>query len=50
MQAGDVQASAGVLADNRLATPNREALKMCRKQAVRAKKVVCCTIEVEKKV
>ncbi len=46
MRAGDAQAFAGVLAGNRLATANREALEACRKQAVKAGKAVRCAIEV----
>jgi len=47
MRAGDPQAFAGVLAGNRLAAGNREALEACRRQAVRAKKAVRCAIEIE---
>jgi len=46
MHAGDAQAFAGVLAGNRLATANREALEVCRKQAAKAKEAVRCTIKV----
>ncbi|WP_267382416.1 MULTISPECIES: DUF6118 family protein [unclassified Sphingomonas] len=46
MKAGDAQAFAGVLANNRLAVSNREALKACRKQAAKARKAVRCTIQV----
>ena len=40
-------AFAGVLAGNRLAVANRDALDACRKQAGKAKKAVRCTVQVE---
>ncbi|MBI0477166.1 hypothetical protein D9601_17605 [Sphingomonas sp. MA1305] len=46
MKAGDPLAFAGVRADNRLATANRETLEACRKQAAKVKKTMRCTIEV----
>lgn len=46
MRAGDAQAFAGVLAGNRLATVNRDALEACRRQAAKARKAVRCAIEV----
>ena len=46
MKAGDPQAFAGVLAGNRLATVNRDALKACSRQAAKAGKAVSCVIEV----
>lgn len=47
MRAADASAFAGVLAGNRLASGNREALEACRRRAARAKKAVRCTIEIE---
>ena len=46
MMAGDPQAFAGVLADNRLATANRQTLEECRRQAAKVVKAVRCVIEV----
>ena len=47
MRAGSPDAFAGVLAGNRLAVANRDALDACRKQAGKAKKAVRCTVQVE---
>ena len=47
MRAGNGQAYADVQAGNRLVVANRDALTVCRKQAVRAKKAVRCTIQVK---
>lgn len=46
MRAGDARAFAGVLAGNRLAVANRDALAACRRQAARANKAVRCAIEI----
>ena len=46
MRAASPQSFAGVIAGDRLAVANRDALEGCRKQAVRAKKAVRCAIEV----
>lgn len=46
MKAGDRQAFAGVLAGNRLAIANRDALAACRRQAAKVRKAVRCAIEV----
>lgn len=47
MRAGNGQAYADVQAGNRLVVANRDALTVCRKQAVRAKKAVRCAIQVK---
>jgi hypothetical protein len=46
MRAGNPRAFASVLAANRLAIANREALEACRKRATKAGKAVRCAIEV----
>lgn len=46
MKAGDPQAFPGVLAANRLATANQDALEACRRQAAKVRKAVRCAIEV----
>ena len=47
MRAASPNAFAGVLAGNRLAVANRDALDACHKQAGKAKKAVRCTVQVE---
>lgn len=49
MRAGSPDAFAGVLSGNRLTTANRDALDVCRKQAIKAKKPVRCTIQIRAK-
>ena len=47
MRVASPDAFAGVLAGNRLAVANRDALDACRKQAGKAKKAVRCTVQVD---
>ena len=47
MRAASPDAFAGVLAGNRLAVANRDALDVCRKQAGKAKEAVRCTVRVD---
>ena len=47
MRAASPDAFAGVLAGNRLAVANRDALDACRKQAGKAKKAVRCAIHLQ---